>query len=128
MINEERVILMTKLAAYEHGPGKKNVAIGSYFRGDYIGFQLLGSVICVTLAFVIVVGVYIFYNFEELMTDVYSMDLIEFGRQMAEYYVILLVSYVGISYAVYSYRYSRAKKSLKNYYHNLRKLSQMYDS
>ena len=37
MLNAERVILMTRLAAYENGEGKKNVAIGKYFRSDYIG-------------------------------------------------------------------------------------------
>ena len=41
MLNEERVILMTKLASYETNEGKKNVAIGNYFRSDYIGWQVL---------------------------------------------------------------------------------------
>jgi predicted secreted protein len=59
MINEERVILMTKLASYERGPGKKNVTISNFFRSDYIGFQLLKSVIYATMASAIVVGVYI---------------------------------------------------------------------
>ena len=34
MLNEERVILMTKLASYEANEGKKNVAIGNYFRSE----------------------------------------------------------------------------------------------
>ena len=41
MLNEERVILMTKLASYEANDGRRNVAIGSYFRSDYIGWQVL---------------------------------------------------------------------------------------
>lgn len=43
MINEEKVILMTKLASYESNEGKKNIRIVNYFRGDYIGFQVLKS-------------------------------------------------------------------------------------
>ena len=35
MLNEERIILMTKLASYESGEGKKCAATGSYFRSDY---------------------------------------------------------------------------------------------
>ena len=31
MLNEERIKLMTKMAAYEADEGKKNVAIGNYF-------------------------------------------------------------------------------------------------
>ena len=41
MLNEERIILMTKLASYESGEGKKNAAIGGYFRSDYIGMQVV---------------------------------------------------------------------------------------
>ncbi|MCL2051586.1 MAG: hypothetical protein FWG91_07660 [Lachnospiraceae bacterium] len=128
MINEERVILMTKLASYERGRGKKNVTISNFFRSDYIGFQLLKSVIYATMATGIVVGVYLFYHFEDLMQDVYELDLIEIGKDVLKYYLILIAVYCGISYAVYSYRYHKARKSLRNYYQNLRKLTQMYDS
>ena len=127
MINEERVILMTKLASYERGPGKKNVLVSSFFRGDYIGFQLLKSVIYATMASAIVVGVYLFYHFEDLMQDIYQLDLIEIGKDVLKYYLILVVIYCVITYAVYSYRYHVVRKSLKNYYQNLRKLNQMYE-
>ena len=32
MLNEEKVILMTQMASYEENEGKKNMAIGRYFR------------------------------------------------------------------------------------------------
>jgi hypothetical protein len=124
MINEDRVILMTKLASYESGPGKKNVAISNYFRGDYIGFQILQSIISATLAFAIVVGIYLFYHFEDLMLEIYQMDLMAIGKDALKYYLITVVLYCVLSYIVYSYRYHKARKSLKNYYHNLRKLTQ----
>ena len=54
MISEQRVKLMTRLAAYEQKEGKKNEEIGSYFRGDYISFQILKSVIYGTMAFLLV--------------------------------------------------------------------------
>ena len=54
MLNEERIKLMTKMAAYEADEGKKNVTIGNYFRGDYIGLQVIKSIISATIAFVIV--------------------------------------------------------------------------
>ena len=41
MLNEERVILMTKMASHEENEGKKNVAIGNYYRSDYIAIQVL---------------------------------------------------------------------------------------
>ncbi len=126
MINEERVILMTKLASYEANEGKKNVAIGSYFRSDYIGWQVLKSIISVTIAFAAVFAIYIFYDFELFMTDIYKMDLLEFGRKVLTYYLVAVGVYALISYAVYAYRYSKAQKSLKLFYANLKKLAGMY--
>lgn len=127
MINEEKVILMTRLASYEKGPGKKNVSIGKFFRSDYIGFQVLKSIIGVTVAFFIVLGIYMFYNFETLLLDIYEMDLIETGKELLKFYLITVGLYGALSYFIYSYRYQKARKSLKNYYQNLRKLSQMYN-
>ena len=71
MLNEERIILMTKMASYEEREGKKNVAIGKYFRGDYIAIQIIKSVFCATIAFVIVFALYILYDFENFMLDLY---------------------------------------------------------
>ena len=76
MLNEKRIILMTKMASYEANEGKKNVTIGSYFRSDYIGWQVLKSIISATIAFVVVFGMYIFYDFEVFMMDIYKMDLL----------------------------------------------------
>lgn len=127
MLNEERVILMTKMASYEVNEGKKNVSIGNYFRGDYISIQVLKSVLCATIAYVIVFALYIFYDFETFMQDIYKMDLIQFVKDVLLYYALTVVSYGIISYAIYSYRYTKAKKSLKCYYHNLKKLGSLYN-
>lgn len=126
MLNEERIILMTKMASYEANEGKKNVAIGSYFRGDYIGWQVLKSIISATVAFVVVFGMYIYYNFEVFMTDIYKMDLIEFAKHILSMYLWTIGIYAAVSYVVYTIRYMRAVKSLKLYYMNLRKLAGMY--
>ena len=126
MLNEKRIILMTKMASYEVNEGKKNVAIGSYFRSDYIGWQVLKSIISATIAFVVVFSMYIFYDFELYMTDIYKMDLLEFAKHVLTLYLWTIGVYAVISYVVYTVRYSRAVKSLKTYYLNLRKLSEMY--
>ena len=60
MLNEERIKLMTKMAAYEANEGKRNVAVSSYFRGDYIGLQVIKSIISATIAFLIVFAMFCF--------------------------------------------------------------------
>lgn len=127
MLNEERIILMTHMASYEEHEGKKNVAIGNYFRSDYIGFQVLKSIISATIAFVIVFGMFIFYDFEVFMQGIYKMDLFAFAKNVLIAYAVTVGGYVVITYIVCLNRYNKAKKSLKCYYNNLKKLSGIYE-
>lgn len=126
MLNEERIILMTKMASYEDGEGKKSMSLGRYFRGDYISIQLLRAFFCGTIAYLLGFGLYVLYDFETLIVDIYKMDLFVFAQNIIKWYAILVVGYCVITYAIYAYRYSQAKKSLKLYYHNLKKLDSMY--
>ena len=127
MLNEERIKLMTKMASYEANEGKRNVEIGSYCRGDYIGLQVIKSIISATIAFFIVFGLFIFYDFEVFMADIYKMDLLDFAKNTLIAYVVFVAIYALVSYFVYTYRYTKARKSLKMYYNNLKKLAYLYD-
>lgn len=127
MLNEERIRLMTKMACYEANEGRKNVAIGNYFRGDYIGLQVIKSIIGATIAYVIIFAMFIFYDFEVFTADLYKMDLFGFAKSVVLYYLIFTAAYAVISYGVYTYRYTKARKSLKTYYNNLKKLAYMYE-
>lgn len=115
------------MASYEANEGKKNVSIGSYFRGDYIGLQVIRSIISGTIGFFIVFAMFIFYDLETFMEDIYKMDLLQFGKNVIIAYLAFVIVYALISYGVYMHRYAKAKKSLKIYYNNLKKLSYLYD-
>lgn len=127
MLNEERIILMTRMASYEKGEGRENVKIGNYFRSDYIAVQVLKSLVCGILVFAILFGLYILYHFEEFMQNLYKMDLIAFAQDVLFYFAGTVVSYAVLTYIACSYRYAKAKKSLKCYYHNLKKLNSLYN-
>lgn len=126
MLNEERVILMTHMASYECGEGKKNVKIGNYFRSDYIAVQVLKSFICGSVAFAVIFAIYIFYDFEVFMQDLYKMDLLAFAENVLIYYAVTVAGYCVLTYIICTYRYAKAKNSLKCYYHNLKKLGSLY--
>ena len=127
MINEEKVILMTKLASYEEQEGKRNMKIINYFRGDYIALAVLKSVFCATIAFILIFALFIFYDLEVFMQDIYKMDLVSFAKTVLMYYGIMVIVYGLISYFVCAYRYSKARRSLKIYQQNLKKLRSMYE-
>lgn len=126
MINEERVILMTKLASYEENEGKRAAKISRYFRGDYVSVHLLKSWICITVVFVLLVGLDVLYDFESFMDNLYKMDYMAFAKEIVMWYVIITVVYLLMVYITYTYRYVKARKSLKRYSQNLKKLGSMY--
>ncbi|MBE5894655.1 MAG: hypothetical protein IJZ00_12730 [Lachnospiraceae bacterium] len=126
MLNESRIKLMTKMASYEANEGKKNMAIGTYFKGDYIGKEVMKSIIYATIAYVLVFALYVCYDFEFFMQDIYKLDLLEFGKSIIVQYLKLVVGYGMITYIVYALRYQSARRSLRCYYNNLRRLNSMY--
>lgn len=128
MINEERVKLMTRMAAYEKNQGAKNMAVVGFFRSDYISFQIIKTVITTTIAFAILFGLYMMYDFELFMKEIYKMDLFQFVKSVVIIYLILLGVFVLITYVVYLYRYNRAMQSVRLYNANLKKLYHSYEA
>ncbi len=126
MIHEERVILMTGLQVYEDGDGKRDIAISNYFRGDYLGMQMLKSVIYVTIAAGLFFAGYVFYNLEEFLNNIYQTNWLEYAQTLLTRYLVLVVAYTLITYLVYTCRYAKAKKNLKKYYGGLKALNAMY--
>ncbi|MBQ1850707.1 MAG: hypothetical protein II477_08875 [Lachnospiraceae bacterium] len=127
MIYRDKVILMTRLAAFEQKNGKKFRKVNEYYRGDYIVIQLFKAVVSVTIAFAVVFGLYIFYDFENFMQDIYKMDLLSFAKNVLTYYAIALVAYLGFAYIYATVKYFHARKSLNRYYNNLKKLNAFYN-
>jgi len=123
MLNEEKVVLMTRLAAYEQNKGRENLKINKYFRSDYLLLQMLKTVLYTTFSFVLLLGLYLLYNLESITENLYQMDLIAFVQKIATIYAVFLVICCVVTYLVYSYRYLKAKKSLKEYMKNLKELN-----
>ena len=126
MIHEERVILMRELQAYEDGDGKRDIATANYFRGDYIGLQMLKSVVYMTIASAVFYAGYVFYNLENFLNSIYETDWIEYAKVLLTRYLVLVIGYALFTYMVYAYRYTKAQKNLKKYYGRLKALNAMY--
>ncbi len=127
MLNEERVILMTRMTSFTQHEGKKDTEINQYFRSDYVGLQVLKSALCATVAYIILFISYMLLSFDKVMQSLYDMDLIAQGRKFLIYYIILVGGYSVVSYIIYSFRYARMRKNMKTYYTNLKRLNKMYE-
>lgn len=49
LLNENKIKMMTKMAIYEKNEGKSMLKTSKYFKGDYIAFGVLKTVIATTL-------------------------------------------------------------------------------
>ena len=126
MINEEKVILMTKASLYEEKKGKEKLKIMNYFRHDYISLQMLYGWFFMTVSFVLCTALWGACHMEYLMDNLHKMDLKSFGLTVMFLYVLVVAVYLCILYGVCSYRYYTAKKSVSSYAQSLRKISDIY--
>lgn len=126
MINEEKVILMTRASLYEEKKGKENLKISRYFRHDYISLQILSGWFFVTVSFMLCAALWGACNMEYLLNNLHKMDVKQFGVTVITIYAVVTVIYLCILYGVCSYRYHMAKKSVNSYAHTLRKISDIY--
>ncbi len=127
MLNIEKVKSMTKAAAYENGPEKKNIEISNYFRGDYLGLQMIVSAVAYIVAFCILVGLWAMSGLDELMLMISRQDYLQ---SLIKILILLFVSglilYESAVYLYFSAKYQKAKKSLKGYKSYLKQIDKIY--
>ena len=122
MINEEKVALMTRMAAYEAGEGKKDAAICSYFRNEYVGFQVIKTWIGATLAVGILAAVGIVYRMDALMESFYGLDLdgiFELAKKILWAYALFCGAYMLVVYISAHVVYARAHKAMSRFHKEL---------
>ncbi len=127
MVNEDKIKLMTKLAVYEQGEGKKTLPVMQYFQGDYIVFNVLKTFISTTIAYGIILVLVCVLGNQYLMENIHKMSIEQLVGRVVFGYILILAVYLTIALVVYTKRYSEAKKSAKKYYNQLKRLSSYYD-
>lgn len=126
MLDKDKIILMTRMASYEATEGKKMIPIAEYFRSDYVGFNIIKSAVSVTLAFIVIVSVYLVCNADKFISEFYEANFMDVVSRFINIYGFVLIIYVLVSYIVYSFKYTAARKSVRIYQKALKKLISMY--
>ena len=81
MINEEKVKIMTKLAMYEQGKGRKYLPVSKYYRSDYIGLALIMLGVYIVIGYLIVLVAYSVLTYIQ-----YSVQYYRAKKSVREYY------------------------------------------
>lgn len=127
MLNENKVKMMTKMAIYEKNEGKKMLKTAKYFKSDYVSLGILKTVIAVTFAFLAIVILVTLCQADTLIENINSLDYLALGRQVAGYYIGLIVVFGIISGAVYSFKFESSRKEMKKFFSRLNKLERFYN-
>ena len=101
LLNENKIKMMTKMAIYEKNEGKSMLKTAKYFKGDYIAFGVLKTVIATTFAGVILLAMYFLCNAEGMIRDINNLDYIGLAKKFALYYVLMLIVFCVIAGFVY---------------------------
>lgn len=126
MLNEKKIRLMTKLALFEENEGKEDIKLDRYYRIDYIRYQVLKTMLCVTLGYLIVLASIMIYQSEYIFDKITSIDYKSIGIYILLVYLFILIFYSFITGIVSYFRYEKAKKKMKKYKKNLRALRLFY--
>lgn len=126
MIYEERTKMMTHLAIYEKRHGKQELQITKYAPGDYIELQMLYSVVCGTLAFLLIGVLGILYNLETLTQELFQMDMMYLARNILIVYIVFMGVYLSFCYGVISFRYAKCKRRVNKHLMRLKELYRYY--
>lgn len=128
MLNENKIKMMTKMAIYEKNEGNTMLKTAKYFKGDYVSLGVLKTIISVTVAFVVLVILFVLCQVDSLVENINSLDYASLGKSVAGYYVAFIIIFGIISGAVYSSKYERSRKEMKKYFSRLNKLERFYNS
>ena len=91
MINEEKVKIMTKIAMYEQGKGRRYLPVSKYYRSDYIGLALIKNFFLVTIGYALAIAAVAAYFGEYLMENIHKMNLVSMGIYIIVGYAVVLV-------------------------------------
>ena len=114
MLNEEKIRWMTKASIYEKRQGRIDLGRNEYFMGDYVRLHLLKNGISLTIAYILLAGLYAVYKIVEIFDMAANMQLGLLLKEMLLLYIILLVIYTGIGIVYYSWQYQSSRKQVRS--------------
>lgn len=126
MINEDKLKLMTALAAKEIKPEIRKAIINvRAYRSDYLIKHGIYAFVMGSLLFLILAGVYALFNLKEVTTTVFTNEFMQGFNVLMVRFGIFITVFVGVNILIYNYKYSVYYKDFLGYRKLQRKLITM---
>lgn len=128
MLNNEKIILMTKLSLYEQKNQKKEIKTGKYFKSDYMLIKMLASFASVTVGYLLCLVLWIIYSSEQMFAKMTTTgSFIAMVVVLVIIYIALTVGYMVFSYAFFSHKFRKIRRNLKEYNGDLKTLHRIHE-
>lgn len=127
MLNEDKIIAMTKLAVYERRIGQEDFAINQYFKNDYILIKNIWTRVSVTISCAIIFSCYIMMQIFLFLSDNIEFDLYGTAIGCVAIYIGLMIVYSIFSTDIYKRKYMESQKRLEKYNEVLTSLNNKKD-
>lgn len=127
MLNEKKVILMTKIAIREKNDGKEIKIATDCFKADYVTLHMVYTAVTVTIGFLIVLALYALGHLEELFLNAETIQYYSLIETVVTDYVACLFVFLLISFFYYANKYDKAFAKVKSDYADLKSLSKMME-
>ncbi len=127
MINEERVKELYQVALYDQNEEQRYRQVAEYYRNDYISKEIIKSFFSGTIAFVLIVALWVLRDIEGVLDGMGSANYKGIAVLLILLYVVFMAVYLLCTRIVYSMRYKHGREKLKKYYNHLKKIDKMYE-
>jgi hypothetical protein len=128
MLNNEKIILMTKLSLYEQKNQKKEIKSSRYFKSDYMSIKMLNSFVYITIAYLLCLILWFMYSSDKVISKLTTTGrFIALVAVLIVIYLIVMVLYMIFCYAFYSHKFRAIRKNLKEYNGDLKTLHRIQE-
>ena len=126
MLSNEKIKWMTRAALYEKKEGKGSIRINRFRKGDYISWNMIKSILGITVGYALVILLYLRGISESMLDELTLPFVIDMATRFLFVYLVLLVFTGFVSFLIYYGRYQQAQKKMKMYAQYLKKISHIY--
>ena len=126
MLSNEKIKWMTRAALYEKKEGKGSIRINRFRKGDYISWNMIKSILGITVGYALVILLYLLGISESMLDELTLPFVIDMATRFLFVYLVLLVFTGFVSFLIYYGRYQQAQKKTKLYTQYLKRISQIY--
>ena len=117
---------MAQAAWFEEKEGREVFRTNEFYIGDYVSLHMVKALVTGTFSFVVLLGLWMFYRLEDLLSNIQTMDLADMGFGILKWYVIFIAVYEVLIFFLFYSRYRSMQEHIKDYQTQLKEIEHLY--